>query len=260
MLMILKYVLAAGVGVGIGYYFAREHLREDFRLAAEREIEEAKYFYRDFYKRKAGDDGEDAGLTEAAVDASEALLEYQGVEVGPEELTDSVTESLAKYSADEKAFTELSELEKPEIQERIREAVTKPRPKAESVNYNAISTPTKATEDAAKKTEPEKPEFVIEEITIDGFMQGQFGYPQHSITYFAGDGVMADENDRKLNPETVETGIGKDNFDRVKAGHDEPMYIRNRTAEREFEITVVPDKYSEAVVPGNQTESFSDME
>lgn len=81
-------------------------------------------------------------------------------------------------------------------------------------------------------------------ITEDEFTDGEVGYNQVSLTYFAGDDILADEKEAPI--EDVEMVVGEAS---LKHFHDEDpsgniVYVRNSKIELDFEITRSMGKYS----------------
>lgn len=287
MIEVIKYVLCTAAGVAIGYYVAQGRLERDFRERSDREIDEARDFYRRKYEKRAAEEGEPEELTQAAIDAAEALREYKGISVGPSVLSEEMTRTVEKavergeldieepadpvmeeYSeADvriaekqaEKAKEELSDtgfedpLPKVDADVRVRgltEAVAK-----QPVNYNRISTPPKAEEpkeETPKAETPDELEVRVDVITQKAFIDNQFGYNQFSFTYFAGDDVLANEEDEPVTGEAREAGVGTETLRKLKVGREamggeDVIYVRNHTGKWEFEITRSAGKFSDEV-------------
>lgn len=278
-----KYVLFTAAGVAIGYYVAQTRLEDEYERKLDLATQEAKYHYRDFYKKKSAEEGETPEFTEAAIDAAEALQEYAGVTVGPDILTREMTATVERAvergdltveesSGDEWDHSrEEHEAEKHEAEKLVEpptpmaappvkvRGLVKDAPKAPAVNYNHISTPPKASEEV--KTESEKaaemePEGVdVEFINKHAFIDNQFGYKQFSFTYFAGDDVLANEEDEPVTGAAREGSVGKEALRKLKIGREamdgeNTVYVRNRTGHWEFEVTRSGGKFSDEVAAG----------
>jgi hypothetical protein len=77
--------------------------------------------------------------------------------------------------------------------------------------------------------------------------QGEQGYNETTLTYYAGDDVLADPNDNVVN--NVEEILGADFVDKFGHGSDDPnvVYIRNDSAGADFEVVRSDGKYSHEV-------------
>lgn len=273
-----KYVLFTAAGFAMGYYVAQTRLEEDYAARLDEATMEAKYHYRDFYKKKAGKDG--------ATKAAEAMDDYAGVTVGPDILTQEASATV-KRAVDRGDLTgsvtdDAELLNKVVSSGSLEDAtqvleVTPPRHPGKlstttwdagspltigagatpKVNYNRISTPEKPAEEAkAESTAPATPEqsdeMQVDRITKKAFIENQFGYEQFSFTYFGGDDVLANEEDEKVTGKARYLGIGLEALDTLKAGlpamEGEPViYVRNHTERCEFEVTRSEGKYSDEV-------------
>lgn len=243
----IKYLLCAAGGVGIGYYIAHTRLEQRFHEQLDREIEEARDFYRRRFEKKA----------EREEEASKALKEYQGVTVAPsmthQELNRSLEEEglrpvnkafadvLLKEAADGTTDDGEDEVipEESEIQEKEED---KPRPKAEPVNYNAISTP----RDPEPEVKTQADDLSI--ITQEEFVKNETGYKQFSISYFAEDDVLAGESDQVIELQARQATLNDTIFERLKDDRLQNLYVRNSTTEMEFEITRSSGSYQVEVL------------
>jgi hypothetical protein len=85
-------------------------------------------------------------------------------------------------------------------------------------------------------------------IHQDEFFTKETGYQQVTYSYYAGDGVLADEADTVIsNPDNL---IGIENLNHWGHGADDfnVLYIRNSQLELEFEICRTPKSYEEEVL------------
>lgn len=256
-----KYVLFTAAGFAMGYYVAQTRLEEGFEVRLDREVQEAKYHYRDFYKKRSKDAGEPEEFTGAALDASEAMDEYAGITVGPDILTQEVSATVKRAvdRGDLEADDSWDQSKKEHDEEKVTfSASTISAPKPPKVNYNRFSTPEKPVEEVvAESPEPVKPEqsdddMKVDVITKKAFIDNQFGYEQFSFTYFAGDDVLANEEDEKVTGKARYSGIGLETLDKLKAGPtamdgEDVIYVRNHSGKWEFEVTRSEGKYSDEV-------------
>lgn len=271
MIELIKYLLCTAGGVAIGYYLAHGRLEQEFEKRLEMEALELKYHYRDFYKKKSAEAGEDKGLTDAAVSAAESLSESLGYSVGPDILTQELTATVERaaergdldveppaddaWDRDKKAH----EAEKEEAPEPPRTSVREQliqRAETPKVNYNRISTPEKVEEktEAVKAAEAAEDEadVRVESITKQAFIEDQFGYKQFSFTYFAGDDMLANEEDEPVTGAARVASLGSDALEKLKVGRqamggENTIYVRNHTGHWEFEVTRSDGKMSDEV-------------
>lgn len=79
----IKNLLWLSAGIGMGYFLAQKHLRDEYDAIASEEIANAKKYYENLYSHEAEvrkQLAEEASevRTQTANDAAEALLKYQG--------------------------------------------------------------------------------------------------------------------------------------------------------------------------------------
>jgi hypothetical protein len=264
---VIRYLLCTAGGVAIGYYFAHARLEEDFRERLDRETDEARDFYRRKYMDKAKEEGEDPGLTEAAIKTAESLREsYAGVSIGPDVLTQEMSATVKR--AVERGDLTASEEEPDqktddawdlarkahEAQKRMDNPLSEQAVKPTAVNYNRISTPSK-TEEVKTAEEPKaeeaKDEVQVDDITKQAFIDNEFGYEQQSLTYFAGDDVLTNEEDEPITG-SRDILLGAVNAKKIKVGLQamggkDTIYVRNHTAKWEFEVTRSEGNFSDEV-------------
>jgi hypothetical protein len=273
----IKNVLYLASGVAIGYYVAHRRLEGYFNERLDKEIDDAKSFYKEKYRRKAAQDiVQDPEFFEDAVKAAKALKEYQGLDVSPdllaEELTDTFLreeERAAEADEEEEGDGEEDdappEVEEPDTSEPESEEeedddagfqkpvgppvsiIPEQATGVGTVNYNRISTAPKEPTDQEKEAA-----YVPEVIDKEAFINGDSGFEQSTVTYFAGDDVLANDRDLVITADARETFLGPEIFELLKAdpearGGADAVYVRNTLRSREFEIILSPGKYSDEV-------------
>jgi hypothetical protein len=89
----------------------------------------------------------------------------------------------------------------------------------------------------------------------DEFLAAEPGYPQITIVFYSGDGVLADESDTPI--ENVDAVIGKDNLERFGVGSDDPriVFVRNDRLGADYEVLYHETKYAEVVL-GEAPDTF----
>lgn len=241
--MVVKYVLVAAVSAGVGYFVANYRLERLYFERLQEIEEEAQGFYRSKYKKQAEEDGEDPEITESAVDAAEALKTYQGLTVPPAILTEKVTASVKRdfESGIEEAKSNVAELA------TALDPVVADGQLPGKTDYNKISAP-KSAAGSSESVKSKTPAPDI--ISLEEFVNSESGYKQFSITYFAGDDVLAGESDQVIELEARNVDLGDEIVQKLKIGREamnglDALYVRNHERQVEFDIARSPGKYSE---------------
>jgi hypothetical protein len=262
----IKYLLCTAGGVAIGYFIAQQRLEDYYNERADRAEDEAKDFYRRQYEAKAKADGEDPEFTKAAIKAAEALQNYKGISMGPSVLTEELTESFRREEEDraveaddidegpEEGDSEedpdpvkkIEALTNPVVKAKMMETIV-PEQKTEPVNYNRVSTPEKAMTTAEKEAV-----YIPDTIKAGDYINNVSGLDQSTVTYFAGDDILANSNDEIISEEARLMAMGREFQELLKAGPeamggDTTLYIRNTNLGREFEIIWSSGSYEDEV-------------
>jgi hypothetical protein len=84
-------------------------------------------------------------------------------------------------------------------------------------------------------------------ISKEEYMENESDYVQTTFDYYAGDGVLVDENENRI--ENIDDVVGDYNLIRFGAWSDDPrvVYVRNDARQLEVEITLNDGKYREIV-------------
>ena len=91
---------------------------------------------------------------------------------------------------------------------------------------------------------PDRPYVIHEEEFSENFGD----HRQETLTYYAGDAVLADENEDRIDvPDDI---IGLDNLTKFGHGSGDPetVFVHNPIRNMDYEITRVPDSYAELVL------------
>jgi hypothetical protein len=213
------FFVGLGVGAAVGFYFGYRYNKEKIRAEAfaksEEEVEKIREVYRESYV-----------VTEPKPSAEE-IVEERGY-AKTEDVADAVISD------------------------------TRPLPSPVPI----MREPHAPTGDAKRTADGEKDKdegwsyprelsmrttthpYIIHQ---DEFTLNESGYPQATYSYYAGDDILADENDVVLaNRETL---IGVDSLNRFGHGADDlnVLYIRNPHLEIEVEVCRTPKSYEEEV-------------
>jgi hypothetical protein len=212
----LQWMIAAGTVLGMaaggaaGYLVAKKQLEQKYDEIAKHEIEEAKQFYSVLYKK---------GDFKTVEGAAKKLL---GTDEKP---------AAAAMIAYNKAFVPGGMVEPATVKDISR-----------NVFKNAKTTEgTRADFEQEVLNRTEEAPYVI---SYEEYMENENGYTQLSMTYYAGDGVLADERDDQI--EDLDDMVGENNLGRFGAWSNDAamVYVRNHIRQLEFEIARTEGKYS----------------
>lgn len=240
--MIFKYILVAGVSAGVTYLVANQRLSKVYETRLERDSDEIREFWREHYRQKFVEDvtKTDPEFAKAAIDTAEVLSEYANIQVDPEKLASAL------ITAEEKTFAEEAVVEVQEPEPVAVESLVSNTPQLPVVNYNAISTPPKATkeEKAEGKTENGE-ESQIERIDAESYMGNYFSYTQSSLTYFAEDDVLSTPSDKIVTRNSRLRFVGEEYLHLLKnLKHKDTLYLRNHESLLELEIEYNSGSYT----------------
>lgn len=219
--------LLGGVGIGIivgfvlGYRWNKEKIRAEIFMESREEVEKI----REFYREKAETEAEGVKIVRAKPDLEEVVEErgYTVVEEVPERLT------------------------RPPIpvQEPVRSPhyhtprqvakrhVEREKDKNEGWDYPA---------ELANRSE-EQP-YIIHQ---DEFAQNEGEYSKVTLTYYAADAVLTDEDEDVIrNPDSI---VGLNSLNNFGHGADDyhVVYVRNDRLEIDYEICLLAASYEETV-------------
>lgn len=198
-------------GAAAGYLFAKRQLSMKFDERLKAEIEETRAFYKKVYKEDEFQTPEKAVET-LLPGAAKALRAYKGIEpqvvITDEDLVE-IRDKLIEANVFDNAGDSTEEIEETDIRNRTEEAP-----------------------------------FILSK---DEFMSNDSGYTQSTLTYYAGDGVLMDEREDRI--DEVDKTVAERNLKRFGYGSGDPrvVYIRNDALEIEFEVLRHDGKYSKDV-------------
>ncbi|QEQ94670.1 hypothetical protein SEA_SOSHI_57 [Streptomyces phage Soshi] len=239
MIEMFTKLLWAALGAAAGYYVAKTQLHDYYQERLRKEVEDAQYFFKVKYEEKLRKDlqekqetfwegdapiiqgdpwagegevsSEDLPASIISEEAAEALTNYQGISSAPSVLAQELVQS--------------------QIRTKVEEATTIDEEAQEAEKL-----------DAATNTEP-GPRL----INFAMYDENEGDYQQATVTYFAADGEVADENDEKVSKELVQKHIGDYNLEQL-GEHRQTIYVRNDRFKMDFEI--VWDRNSSETVIG----------
>jgi hypothetical protein len=216
-------IVSLTIGAASGYFFAKKQLQTKYDQVLEEELAKTKEFYSRLHKTG------DYSTPEAAVSAlvgpaADALLSYQGAETRIIEEVD---------------VTEISMDEEPNA---FGETITTEDYVGEVITNNIWQSDDEPRIDTSNR-DPERPYI----ITVAEFMANDMDYEQSTLTYFAGDNVVADEQSKHI-PD-IDRCVGLDNLEKFGVGEDpNTLLIRNERLKMDFEVAKSDGKYAHEVL------------
>lgn len=206
--------LAAGSAAG--YFFARKRLEVEYAELAQKEIQDAKVYLSMLYK------GDGPGQVLQRRTATKPVGVDDSVHEGPpDEVLRRVAEGLTKQLRYAKPGVVVEE---PKVKKNVFDGATEP-----------------------DEEDSESDDEAIRIISVVEYSEGEPGYTQVSLTYFAGDDVLCDEGDIPV--EDVEATVGQSNLERFgyKSRDPKVVYIRNDTLEIDYEVVKHEGSFAEFV-------------
>lgn len=218
----------AGVGAFTAFFaggatsavLLKKNLEAKYALLAEQEIAEAKRYYASLYKAEEFSDPEELAKARGYID--------------PElEQAEEMIRDLA-YKPSE---------------QMVREILDHAAERQAEDDENDIGAPTVVV-NVFEQNKPEVPEnrdtsrpFVV---SLDEFYENEPEHTQHTVTYYEGDEVLADERDQVIEDITL---VGKANLTFGYLSNDpNVVYVRNNQKKMDFEIAKSEGKYAHEVL------------
>lgn len=226
--VVLLVATAAGTGF-ITWKLAKRHFTKKYEQQLTEGVEEARKFYSRLQKdespaqRVAKVTADEARQQAEAEAAADALKEYQGKERRKDGKT-----SYDKVKASDRVVGEAAA-------EADRSLLVNGKPYDPDAGWDY--------DEELRSRNPQLP-YVISK---DEYFENAPEHTQVSITYYEGDGVLADEDDPMDNVETI---VGEDNLMRFGHGSDDSnvVYVRYEPNEIDYEISRSTGKFSEEVL------------
>lgn len=228
----MKIVLAGVAGFALGYFVCKKQLEEKYIRIANEEAAAATQFY----KQRAASSGE----MDVDAERVEREKEQGKLEDAVSYAEADVAETFTHY---EKMVVEPPIEMSPELKAAVSEYQT------------GVLTPVPHPVPAVPKPGPPKPAssgyelnpFIID---VDTFLQGESNYEQYTLTYYAGDDVLAGSNDQAIEGKDRRRTIGSDEVLSFGEQSNDPnvVYIRNHLLKMDLEIAKSDGKFSEEVL------------
>lgn len=211
-------VAGVAVGFGAGYKYAFHKYHKAYEMVLAEEIAEAK----DFYARlnKAGDYATPESAAEKLVgEAATALFTYQG--------NDIVTSRMDQNDLDA-------------LEDDLEDAITKTE--EEDLEAHSIFQNSNENIDVSNRN-PEEPYI----ITIAEWAENAPEHDQVQCTYFEGDKVVADDQDKPI--ADVNRCVGLGNLKHFGVGEDpNTLLIRNERLSMDYEVLRSTGKFAHEVM------------
>ena len=269
----LKEVLIGAAGIGVGYFLAKRAMERRYIEMLDQEVRRTKEFFADAANYEGSQEGlDDPEFMEAAIRTADAMTEYTGGEtkVNPSVLAQEL-ETSAKSMDRPETDEELAEREK---ELKSVEALTNPAVRAKllegmanRVAYNKPGAPEveeypRGSQAAAvraqdEETPPSDPNarapYLITFAQFDLGLE-ELNHEPVSVSFFAGDGIVIDENENVITPERVEQIIGTDNLNKFGTLTEDPdmepnvIYVRCERFGMDFEVTRSPGTHAVEVL------------
>lgn len=239
-------VLSAAAGVAGGYFYAKKELEQKYSELAANEIADAKKFYSMLHKK------EEFATPEAVVE--KLIPQARFDEHVSDETLQRVVDGLKKPEAmPERTKSERTAAEAVRIYQGVAKGIRgEEEPPRKKINSNIFE---ETREDMKLQPDFHGGRSHIYIITQEQYMHDEVGYRQQSLTWFAGDEVLANEEDVAVD---LEEYIGKDNLQFGVASKDPNyVYVRNENLQLDFEVSRDAGEYR-VIVQGfddpNETE------
>lgn len=216
--LVIAGAVCGAVGGVAAYFIGNHFLKAKYEKIAEEEIAQAKEYYKVLHKNGDLSTPEGAARTRSVVVDERTTLEVKA------------DDAQAEYRG-----MELVEAELPEEDDEEEKV---------SVYMQSDVDPNFDLEEEIRDRSPDHPYVISQEE----FLQAEADYRQTSITYYAGDGALADENDQEI--PIIDPIVGEDNLERFGHGSGDTrvVYIRNEKLETDFEVVMSDGKYAHEVL------------
>jgi hypothetical protein len=213
-------LVAAASGGVIGYVFANHRLKEYYDKISRREIDEAKVYYATLYKK-------------GSEDINEVAERELGIKVGVGKAFAEMSEAAAQVHRDYAGIT-------PRSNDPRVELVGGTQPPMDIIVQNVFN----RALDPGNRTE-EAPYIVSK----DEYFAEDQEYEQKTLTYYAGDGALTEQDDTLIDPPEVDEMVGENNLPHFGHLSEDPnvLYVRNDVLEIDYELLLNGGKYSEIV-------------
>jgi hypothetical protein len=228
-------------GATLGYLVAQNRLEKEFHKELNLRIDNAKDYYRRQYEKKLQK-------------ADKASEETPNVPEQPEEIVEVSRGMTAHTDESEERLKPPGVVVSPAVlYDRANEAVT---------NYQGITlAPSIVSQEQQETDTPAEPLKIDRSawptvISEEEFFESKTGYTQYQYTYYHGDDILADGEEKILSSFIKQFNVGEDILELLKTGLPDDefiLYVRTPRADdgrgAEFEIAWSPGTYTDEVGP-----------
>lgn len=215
------------IGSALGYLIASKRLSAKYQLIADQEVAEVKSHYARIHK-----DGVD--LAEMASKYKNEVEDLGYVQAHPalEPVLNNGTDEAKNLIAEANRLAALLD-EAEEIEE------------SKNIFANAVENDFNFEKEEERRSEKPNDPYVI---TDEEFSEGDRDFHQVSVTYYEGDEVLCDEQDKVV--DEPDKTIGNENMAKFGYGSNDPnvVYIRNERLGVDFEVLRSDGKYAKEVL------------
>lgn len=216
--------LTLAAGSLAGYYVAKHRLEEKYEEQSRREIAEARRFYNVLHKKDGYQTPEETAVgLHLFNDAVDAMRSYKG-------RTDEHPTVENHPQNHEEEIPEQHE-EDPNYMDRNV--------------FEGNQEPSNEVWHAFLESRNQHAPYILSK---EEYFQNETNYSQVTLTYFAGDAVLADDRDQYV--DTVDDTVGLVNLERFGFWSEDPrvVYVRNERLACDFEVLLSDGKYSVEVM------------
>lgn len=252
--IVIAASMAAGAGLGVlGYKLLKKRLEKQFEERLEKDLDEMRIYYK--RRNKEGEFATPASAAEVLLveEAVEALEVYTGeTAVVPQESKDESAEDdspkgLMRPAGKVDYTRPMSDSAAGQaIREQVVTVEEKPGPQARNIFVDGQPLVDDDWDIAAE--EANRNQAVPYVISHDEFMENAFEHPQVKYVYYAGDDILANENEEMVHD--IESVVGSENLGRFGHGSRDRriVYVRNERLEQDIEVVHSDEKYSQTVM------------
>lgn len=232
----LKEVLIGAAGLGVGYLIARHQLEKRYGQLLDEEIRRTKEFFAVSTDYEGSPETlKDPEYMDDAIKAADAITHYSSgeVKIPPSVLAQEVEKTVTNYR-DIEALNNLV------VRKKMMDSIVEDQ--VSDIESNVAAAP----------LDPDaRPPYLI---TFGEFDANETDAEQITVSFFAGDGIVIDEEDNVIAPDRVEQIIGTDNLNKFGTNTEDPdmdpnvIYVRCERFNMDFEVTRSAGKYSVEVL------------
>lgn len=266
------------VGTLLGHILTKKYMTDKYEVLIEEEVTKARAFYSQLNKTGEFSDpavvAERLGATAEQVDETMAADEEEHIVVDDKPFRDLDPEERVNYSKYSENYTgpaveREQPVKEPSIEINTGESMAEFETRLAEAAHEKVAAIIDRVENGLGEEEESMPSNVFDThgveplrvdnpedrasgdpyiISVSEFMDNDPQYQQNAISYYKGDGVLADERDQPIPDKNAI--VGERNLQRFGEGSGDPniVFVRNDRLEVDFEIALSLGTYSEEVL------------